>query len=66
MGKFSIGYCNEPENFEPPEPRFVLQNRTSNLPNHPKKTELRTRFVPSLESAINYFGAVSKLAACLY
>ena len=33
---------------KPPEPRFVPQNRTSNLLNRPKKTEPRTRFVPSL------------------
>ena len=26
MGKFFIWYWNEPENYEPPEPRFVLQN----------------------------------------
>ena len=33
-------------NLGPPEPRFGFQNRTSNLPIHPKKTELQTRFVP--------------------
>ena len=29
-------------NLEPPEPRFILQNQTSNPPNHPKKTKPRT------------------------
>ena len=29
-------------NLEPPEPRFILQNLTLNLPNHPKKTEPQT------------------------
>ena len=42
---FGIGTNLKILNLEPPEPRFVLQNQTSN---HPKKTELRTRFVPSL------------------
>ena len=47
MCKFSIWYWNEPENSEPPEPKFVLQNQTSNFPNHPKKTE------PSLLRVLN-------------
>ena len=35
-------------NIELPEPRFILQNRISNHLNHPKKTESRTKFIPSL------------------
>ena len=41
-------------NLEPPEPRFFLQNQTSNPPNHPKKTKPQTRFVPSLDWIENF------------
>ena len=34
-------------------PNIVNQNRASNLPNHPKKTEPQTRFVPSLVQITN-------------
>ena len=36
---FDIGTNLKIRNLEPPEYRFLLQNRTSNLPNYPKKTK---------------------------
>ena len=48
-------------NLKPPKPKFVLQNWTSNLPNHPKKTKPWTSNQVRYKS--NLFAYVEKMKA---